>query len=127
MTCRAITTTQLARSFGVGQDEVDVWLEGGLPHVMLRGRILLYENEAVWWVRSRGYDPLAPHAHELDARIDAIVTTSDIDELAWDAAELRSRGAISRVRHREVLSLLSRIRLHVAREEWDDEQGRRSA
>jgi len=103
------------------EEEVDGWLDAGLPHFMLRGRHLVYDVEALTWCAQRlARTPVEPHAWQLPDRANAAVTTRDVDALAWDVGELRHRGALSRPRARGWIVFLEDLRKRVVAEEQVD-------
>lgn len=118
---RAITVAQLALTYGVGEDDVDGWLEAGLPHFMLRGRVLLLDDEAfTWCARTLARLRIGPHAHELGDRAQRAINTQEVDELVWDVGTLRERSAISRPAARRWVEYLESLRRRIAADEQED-------
>lgn len=119
---RTINATQLARAFGVQADEIDSWLEAGLPHIRRDRVTLFHEDEATWWIRAKGYDLAGPTLADFEERLRQAMTTNDLNQLAWDVHELRARGAIGPARARTHLAYLDRLRPHIAQEERDERE-----
>lgn len=118
---RVLTVQQLAAAFGVHVDQVDAWLEYGLPCMRVRGGlVLVFDLEAIGWVErhttTRRVGPF-DDAERIVARIEGATTTAECAWIEHDVGELRKRGAVTRRWTAETLDWLARVRIACAVDE----------